>query len=318
LEEGLVAELKDKVKLALDEARMLVLGSQVLLGFEFRSFFEQRFNDLPPLTQFLKFGALGVLLIAMLLLVLPAAYHRIVEHGEATEEQHRFTTTVMDYALLPFALVIGVDIYAAMRDIAGHGAAIGAALAMLGFTFFCWYGLEWFMRGKREGGSMTPNESRGRTPLKDKIEQVLTECRVVLPGVQALMGFQFAAILTEAFPKLPESSKQIHIASLFCIAIAMVLLMTPAAFHRIVEEGEETERLHRFASRMLLASLVPVALGVAGGFFVVARKLFGSVAVAAAWAGGAALMFFAGWFGVTIYIRIARRERALREAGAAI
>ena len=313
-----MAELKDKVKCALDEARMLVLGSQVLVGFQFRSFFEKRFDQLPPLTQLLKFGALAVLLIATLLLLLPAAYHRIVEQGEATEEQHRFTTAVMDYALLPFALVIGIDVYAAMQDIGGHDTAIVASLAMLAFTFFCWYGFEWFMRRRSQGGSMTRNESTGRTPLKDKIEHVLTECRVVLPGVQALTGFQFATVLTEAFPKLPESSKHVHIASLFCIAISMVLLMTPAAFHRIVEQGEETERFHRFASKMLLASLVPLALGVSGDLFVVARKLFGSVPIAMACAVAAAALFLAAWFGLTIYIRTARHERTLKEAGAAI
>ena len=313
-----MAELKDKVKCALDEARMLVLGSQVLLGFQFRSFFEKRFEELPALTQLLKFGALAALLIATLLLLLPAAYHRIVEQGEATEEQHRFTTAVMDYALLPFALVTGIDIYAAMQDVNGHRAALGAALAMLGFTFFCWYGFEWFMRRKRQGGSMTRHESTGRTPLKDKIEHVLTECRVVLPGVQALTGFQFATVLTEAFPKLPDSSKHVHIASLFCIAGSMVLLMTPAAFHRIVEEGEETERFHRFASKMLLASLVPLAAGVSGDFFVVARKLFGSVPIATACAVTAAGFFLSAWFGLTFYIRTTRHQRTLKEASAAI
>ncbi len=61
---------------------------------------------------------------------------------------------------------------------------------------------------------------------------MLTEARVVLPGVQALLGFQLAATLVDAFERLPESSKHLHLAGLRCLAIATVLLITPAAYHR--------------------------------------------------------------------------------------
>jgi hypothetical protein len=37
------------------------------------------------------------------------------------------------------------------------------------------------------------------TSLHTKIEQMLTEARVILPGVQALLGFQFVVMLTKAF-----------------------------------------------------------------------------------------------------------------------
>src|SRR5437764_14236030 len=102
-----MAELRKKVKWALDESRILILGSQVLMGFQFRAFFEKRFDELPASAQHLKYASLLLLLIALLLLILPAAFHRIVEHGEATAEQHRVTSTIMDFALLPFAIVLG-------------------------------------------------------------------------------------------------------------------------------------------------------------------------------------------------------------------
>ena len=85
---------------------------------------------------------------------------------------------------------------------------------------------------------------------------------MVLPGAQALLGFQFVTLLLEDFARLPESMKQVHLLSLVLMTIAVVLLMTPAAYHRIVEHGENTERFHRFASRMLMVSLVPMAFGV--------------------------------------------------------
>ena len=36
----------------------------------------------------------------------------------------------------------------------------------------------------------------GKTPLRAKVEQMLTEARVLIPGAQALLGFQMAIMLT--------------------------------------------------------------------------------------------------------------------------
>jgi hypothetical protein len=152
------------------------------------------------------------------------------------------------------------------------------------------------------------NENDGqRTRLKDKIEQVLLEARVVLPGAQALLGFQFVTMFMDGFEALPLSSKYIHLASLALMALTIIFLMSPAAFHRIVEKGEETERIHSFASSMLLAAMVPLPLGMSGDFFVVVRKVTGSESLAI---GGSAIMllfFYSLWFGFTIY-----RRRKLR------
>jgi len=46
-----MTRLKDKIKLTLDESRMLVLGAQILLGFQFRSVFEAAFDRLPRSSQ---------------------------------------------------------------------------------------------------------------------------------------------------------------------------------------------------------------------------------------------------------------------------
>src|SRR5207237_672241 len=117
------------------------------------------------------------------------------------------------------------------------------------------------------------------TDLETRIKQVLTEARVILPGAQALLGFQFAAILMDAFEKLPRSSQYVHLASLGLIAANIVLLMAPAAFHRIVEDGQDTERLHHFSSAMVLCALVPLALGIAGDSYVVLDKVLGSTSL---------------------------------------
>ena len=142
-----------------------------------------------------------------------------------------------------------------------------------------------------------------RTPLETRIKQVLTEARVVLPGAQALLGFQFVAMLTDAFEKLPRTLQYLHLASLGLIALCVVLLMAPAAFHRIVERGEDSERLHRFSSAMVLGALVPLALGLSGDAYVVLEKILHSNALALTIAGIVLVLFLGVWFGLTFGVR---------------
>jgi len=309
-----MSQLKDKVKTTLDEARMLILGAQVLLGFQFRSTFEKGFDKLPEHAKYVKFGGLALLLLAVTLLMWPGAYHQIVEDGEDTHELQRFATAVMGVALLPFALGLGADFFVGAESLFGlTRGVVAGALALLAALFF-WYGVEAMRRAGREPeveerkemSKQKDEDKEGGTKLKDKIQQVLTEVRVVLPGAQALLGFQFAALLVEGFEKLPQSSKYVHFASLSLIGLAIILMMTPAAYHRLVERGEETEHFHRFASKVLVAALVPLALGLSGDVYVVVRKVTDSQLVSIVSALVILAVFWELWFGLTLYRRTQR------------
>src|SRR4051812_41549974 len=95
--------LPQRVKNALDEARILVLGTQVLLGFQFRVFFEKGWQDLPEGDRWCEIAGLFALLAAIGALFLPAARHHFVERGEDTPAFFHFIHRVMSFALLPFA-----------------------------------------------------------------------------------------------------------------------------------------------------------------------------------------------------------------------
>jgi hypothetical protein len=86
------------------------------------------------------------------------------------------------------------------------------------------------------------------TSLNERINQMLAEARVVLPGVQALLGFQLISVISQSFEKLPASSKLVHAVSLGCITVAVILLMAPAAYHRIVFSGQDAEEVHGMGS----------------------------------------------------------------------
>jgi hypothetical protein len=293
-------ELSKKVKIALDETRMLILGAQILLGFQFRGAFSDGFDQLPIDARYLAGLALGFMVCVVGLLIAPGPYHRIVEGGADSGHFHRVVTVIAELALLPFALALGLDIFITASRIFGEfgGAGAGTAAAVLAIAF--WYGLPRMRKrhaGEQERAMTSSQREEGAsTPLHAKIEQMLTEARVVLPGAQALFGFQLAIVLTQSFEQLPSASRIVHAASLLLVALAVVLLMTPAAYHRIVYAGEDTEDMHRVGSALVTAATAPLALGLAGDVYVVITKIAESPAAGLA-AGTLALVSLIGlWY----------------------
>lgn len=311
-----MAKLKDKVQDALDENRMMVLGVQVLIGFDYRAVFEKGFEWLPRAAQLWKLGSLSVLLVTFALLIAPGADHRIAEEGEDSSWFHRYTTTFAALALCPFAVAMGIDLAIACVRVTGPAGAVAAGAAIAVVALVMWYGVELLFRpdkARRERMKARDQQQDGeKTDVRHKIRHALTEARVVLPGAQALLGFQFVTMLMEGFDKLPPALKWLHLGALGCIAVAIILLITPAAWHRIVERGEETERMHKLATAMIVAALVPIALGLSADFFVVAYKVTKSAAIAGGLSGGALALFAALWFGVTL----ARRSASASETTA--
>jgi Family of unknown function (DUF6328) len=142
---------------------------------------------------------------------------------------------------LPIALSLGSDLAIVMGyrfgTIVGMTAGVFAAMLAL----FLWYGVAWMVQKPGpEGGAMATG-----TSIDVRVEHMLTEARVLLPCAQALFGFQMAILLTDAFAELPSASKVLHAAALCCIALAIILLMSPAAFHRIAFGGKNSERFYR-------------------------------------------------------------------------
>lgn len=318
-----MAELTDKVKKALQENRILVLGTQVVLGLQLRGTFEAGFERLPRTTQLLQLGALGLMLLALALLLTPSSFHRIAERGEDTHRVHHLAGRFMRGVLPLFALAIGIDLFMAGEKVAGRsaGVVLGSLFVLLGLALF--YGLTHVQQRRRapeiqrEKAMSHAKEKPGeKTPVKTRIGHVLLELRMVLPGAQALLGFQVAILLVEAFDRLPWSSRLVHLGSLACVALSILLLITPAAYHRIVEQGEETEHFHKVASGFLVAATIPLALGLSGDAFVVVRKVLGSTQ-AGLIAGGVNLaLCFSLWFGLSLAARGSRRREQAEAVGA--
>jgi hypothetical protein len=148
-----------------------------------------------------------------------------------------------------------------------------------------------------------PKEEEKPTPLSTRIEQLLTEARVIIPGAQALLGFQLTVTLTRAFSQLPASSRLIHVGALCAVALSVILLMTPPALHRISFAGEDTEAMFDLGSWLVVAATVPLALGIAGDLYVASAEAAESstLGAAVALAGLAALIGL--WYALPLLVR---------------
>lgn len=302
-------KLPDKIKMALDETRMLILGAQILVGFQYTAVFREGFEDLPAHARYLDAAALVLMIVAIGLLIEPSIQHRVVDHGEDTQRIQGVTTAMACIALLPFATTLGLDLYIVGEKMAGMTAGAVAGVAGIGLALIFWYGVELAHRKERPAMEGNRNEKPAPTPIGKKIEQMLTEARVILPGAQALFGFQLTVILTASFDRLPLFAKAVHAASIGCIALAVILLMAPAAYHRIVYGGEDDPGFYRIGGRFVLAATVPLALGLSGDLYVVIEKIAGSRVVGAIVAAVALAGLIGFWHVYPAWLRHGRQRQ---------
>ena len=108
--------------------------------------------------------------------------------------------------------------------------------------------------------------------LHDAVQLLLDECRMVLPGIQALFGFQLIAIINPGFErKFSPVEQRLHLAAILLVAVAIALIMTPAAYHRQTSPREARGDFVELSTRLLLASMFPLAAGICIDFYLVCR-----------------------------------------------
>jgi hypothetical protein len=291
--------LAAKTKIALDESRMLMLGAQILLGFQLQAPFQTAFERLDGCAVAAEFSALSIMVVVIALLIAPSARHRIVEAGEATIGINRSITRMAFVTLLPFSVALGLDLFIVGSQIGDPALGLVFGLAAFLVAAAAWYG-PLIARAKPRDNDMSNDQT---TSTAEKINFVLTEARVVLPGAQALLGFQFVIVLTAGFAELSPALKCLHGAAIGMITVATILLITPAAYHRIVYDGSDVADFYRVASRLLLAATVFLAFGLSADLYVVAHKITGSAYLSTTLAAGSIVLLVGLWHAWPFWLR---------------
>ena len=123
-------------------------------------------------------------------------------------------------------------------------------------------------------------EEREELPLEKAAEYLLVECRTIVPGIQALFGFQLVSVFSQRFAEqLSPREQELHLLAIILVVIAMALIMTPAAYHREMGGREVTSTFLAVSTKLVVASMIPLALALCIDFYLVARVILNSFIV---------------------------------------
>ena len=126
---------------------------------------------------------------------------------------------------------------------------------------------------------MDDNEEE-QEPLKDEMRTIIEEARKVLPGIQALFGFQTMAVFNSKFEALSQGSRSAYLIALGFLTLSMGLLMTPAAYNRLAERGKVSRNMINLSSTLITSAMVPLIAAFSLDVYVVALAAVGSSQIA--------------------------------------
>jgi uncharacterized protein YacL len=110
-----------------------------------------------------------------------------------------------------------------------------------------------------------------------ELTELLNELRVALPGVQFLFAFLLTVPFQQRGGRITGFQKDVYVVTLVAAAVATVLLIAPAAQHRVLFRMHDKEALLKRSSRSAYAGLVVLALAISAALLLVLDVLVGPV-----------------------------------------
>lgn len=130
----------------------------------------------------------------------------------------------------------------------------------------------------RDDGWNTHHRSEAPLQRADRnFAELLQELRVLLTGVQILLGFLLTLAFGPGFSELDAFRHDVYVTTLLAAASSSALLVAPVAAHRLLFQCGHKRSLVRTAHRMALAALVGLAVTLASGLLLVLDIAVGRV-----------------------------------------
>jgi hypothetical protein len=135
--------------------------------------------------------------------------------------------------------------------------------------------------------------------LEESVTHLLEEGRMLLPGIQALFGFQLISVFNATFyDRLVQPERYLHLAAIALVALCMALVLAPAAYHRQATPRSISEAFLRYSSQVFAVALAFLMCAVAMDFYIIARVISDQRTLSAVIAANMFLCFVMLWFAV--------------------
>lgn len=137
------------------------------------------------------------------------------------------------------------------------------------------------------------------------LSDLLEELRILLPGTQTLTAFLIILPFNNGFSEIREDEKVVYLVTFLCSLVSLMLFVAPAAHHRLQRPLKDREAFKNYATRFMIAGLVPLSVALVLAAQLVLSTVLPDVWLA--WAISAALgMLVLGlWW---VFPQVKRRE----------
>jgi hypothetical protein len=145
--------------------------------------------------------------------------------------------------------------------------------------------------------------TRSKAELDQEWGELVEEHRLAMPGTQVLFAFLLVLPFQRRFEELSDQQTYVYYAALLCAAVAIILLITPTAAHRLLWRHGEKDALLRISTVTGIAATAFLAAGMTASVYLITDFLFGEPATAIVSAILAGL-FVAFWYGLPLLRRL--------------
>src|SRR5579864_8119512 len=138
--------------------------------------------------------------------------------------------------------------------------------------------------------------------LSEQTQNALDEGRTLILGAQVLVGALYRTGFEPGFDEFPVSSKAVTVIALGIVLIAITLLIAPAPYHRIAEQGQDEPSFNDFVLQIMKFALLPFAFSLGMTIYVATAKVLDvAVGIALGVTSTALAIFF--WYALELLPR---------------
>jgi Family of unknown function (DUF6328) len=127
------------------------------------------------------------------------------------------------------------------------------------------------------------DDARGETELQRldrNTSELLTEVRVAAVGIQVLFAFLLIVPFNTGWKSVTSFDRYDYFVTLLLIAGATALLLAPSIHHRILFRQHRKPYLVELGSKLLIAAMVLLTLGLSGILVLISNFVFGGLTAA--------------------------------------